>query len=444
MRAKSIFAISLVCAIVLPVRAFAQLSIAGKLMTYRTVDTDSGEELQRIRSWEATSGGSAIEVTVARYPFGTEVQTQCTFGNGRGRPATSLRSVMRAVNGELERSDFDTFDPIYYPFLEQPVTAEMQPGTCLNRRMIDFPALIRGDEMTTWMWSDSGLVGAIFHREGDEKLTVPADTFDAVRVRIDVDLSKIFPRVPELFLKLVKPHFTIWISRAEPYYVLKMVGIGSNPNPKHKNTAVELASIEKAPANLPVATEIAQVDAIGTPVPLVPVNAGHFAQGNRAGRVTLSNGSTDGGELLVTHVAFDNGLATESRTLIDHRASPVTIYLDDRSFDRKGAIARKHVLFFRKPAFPDDPDKELPADLYGADTTLGLVLPERLPAGTDESSFHVMDFYGQVNQLNIRKEEPTSIAIASEDGAGNSREAETDRRCALAVAAAGLLLHPHV
>jgi hypothetical protein len=42
-------------------------------------------------------------------------------------------------------------------------------------------------------------------------------TFDALRVRIDLDLSKVFPHVPELFLKLVKPHFTIWITRREPY-----------------------------------------------------------------------------------------------------------------------------------------------------------------------------------------------------------------------------------
>lgn len=413
MLAKSFFAIILACAI-LPTSAFAQLAIPGKLMTYRTVDTDSGEEIQRIRSWESSSGGNAVEVTTTSYPFGTEVQNQCIFGIGRARPATSFRSVMRAAGGELERSDFDSFDPIYYPFLAQPITDEMQPGTCLNRRMIDFPALVRGDELTTWMWSDSGLVGAIFHRDGDEKLTVPADTFDAVRVRIDVDLSKLFPRVPALFLKLVKPHFTIWISRAEPYYVLKMVGFGSTANSKHKNTAVELVAIEEAPANVPVAAELAQVDAPGPQVALTPVNAGHFAQGDRAGRVTLGKTATNGSELLVTHVAFDNGLATESRTLINHGASPVTVYLDDRSFDKKGAIARKHILFFRKAAFPDDPGKELPADLYGADTTLGLVLPEMLPGGTEEAGFHVMDFFGQVNELRIRKEGTTSVAIASE------------------------------
>ena len=131
--------------------------------------------------------------------------------------------------------------------------------------------------------------------------------------------------------------------------------------------------------------------------------------------MTLSTDSTPEGELLVAHVAFNNGLATESRTLIDPHASPVTVYLDDRSLSATGTIVRKHVLFFRKAAFPEDPNKELPSDLYGGDTTLGLVLPRMLPEGADQSSFHVMDFYGQVNQLTINKQGTTTIALTSDD-----------------------------
>src|ERR1700730_6208028 len=124
----SLLFIALALAIVVPSPASAQLSIPGKAMTYRTVDSDSGEELQRMRSWHATDGHTAVEMTAATYPIGTQVISECAFANGIGRPATSFRSVMRAANGELERSDFDTFDATYYPFLAQPIGADMQPG----------------------------------------------------------------------------------------------------------------------------------------------------------------------------------------------------------------------------------------------------------------------------------------------------------------------------
>ncbi len=410
------FVVFVLAMAMMPAWAFAQLSLPGKVTTYRTVDTDSGEELNRTRAWQATDRGTAVEMTAMKYPVGTEVVSECAFANGPTHPATSYRSVMRSANGEIERSDFDTFDPLYYPFLSQPISADMQPGACLNRRALDLATLIGGGAITTWLWSDSGLVGVILQGDGAEKVTVPAGTFNALRVRIDLDLSKIFPRVPALFLKLVKPSFTLWITRTEPYYVLKMVGFGSNGASQHKNTAIELVSIGELNANdSPTVVDLAQADEPGPRPHVTAVNSASFAQGDRAGHVTLSADSTPQGELLVAHVAFNNGLATESRTLIDPHASPVTVYLDDRSLTATGAIVRKHVLFFRKAAFPDDPKKELPSDLYGGDTTLGLVLPRMLPDGTDQSSFHVMDFYGQVNQLTINKQGTTTIALTTDD-----------------------------
>ena len=410
------FVVFVLAMAMLPARALAQLSLPGKVTTYRTVDTDSGEELNRTRAWQGTDRGTAVEMTAVTFPVGTQVVSECAFANGPTRPATSYRSVMRATNGEIERSDFDTFNPLYYPFLAQPVTPDMQPGACLNRRALDLATLIGGGSITTWLWSDSGLVGVILQGDGDEKVTVPAGTFDALRVRIDLDLSKIFPRVPALFLKLVKPSITLWVTRTEPYSVLKMVGFGSSGGSQHKNTAIELVSIADLNAvESPAVVDLAPADEPGPSPHVTTVNSASFAQGERAGHVTLSTDSTPQGELLVAHVAFNNGLATESRTLLDPHASPVTIYLDDRSLAATGAIVRKHVLFFRKAAFPDDPKKELPSDLYGGDTTLGLVLPRMLPDGNDQSSFHVMDFYGQVNQLTINKQGTTNIALTSDD-----------------------------
>jgi len=401
---------------VFPSRAFAQRSIPGKMVTYRTVDLDSKEVLQESRIWQMSDAHSARELTATAYPAGTRVVGECAFANGFAHPATTFRSIMRSPAGELQRSDFDTFDPKYYPFLAAPIAADMQPGACISRSALNLPALVRGDRITTWIWSDSGLIGVILHQEGNERLTVPAGSFDAIRVRIDVDLSKLFPHVPALFLSVIKPPFTIWITRAEPYYVLKLVGFGEQAGKLHKNTTTELAAIgELNPKDSGIPAELAEAEAVGPQPHLVMVNSGSWTQGDRTGHVTLATAPTSDGELLVTHVAFSNGLATESRTLVDHHASPASAYLDDRSFAESGAIVRKHVLFFRKGAFPDDPTKDLPADLYGADTTLGVLLPRLLPGETDEARFHVMDFYGQVNELIIRREGLMTVALGGDD-----------------------------
>jgi len=81
---------------VLPSPARAQLSIPGKLMTYRTLDLDSGEELERSRSWQVLDAQGARELTAITYAIGTEVVSECTFANGFDRPANrSVRSADR-------------------------------------------------------------------------------------------------------------------------------------------------------------------------------------------------------------------------------------------------------------------------------------------------------------------------------------------------------------
>src|ERR1700722_17658049 len=211
---------------VLPSQSLAQLSIPGKVTTYRTLDLDSGEELEQSRRWQVLDAQGARELTAITYAVGTEVLSECTFANGFTRLATMFRSIMRSKEGELERSDFDTFDPRYYPFLAKPIASDAQPGTCVSKSALDLPTLVGGGQISTWIWSDGGSVGAIFRPEEREKLTVSAGSFDALRVRIDLELSKVFPHVPALFQNLFNPHFTVSITIPHPYYVLKMAGFG--------------------------------------------------------------------------------------------------------------------------------------------------------------------------------------------------------------------------
>ena len=132
----------------IPAKNSANARMAGDRWRHRSRD-DGGDLSGRRPRWSA----NALTPTVRR------------------APATSYRSVMRAANGEIERSDFDTFNPLYYPFLAQPVTSDMQPGACLNRRALDLATLIGGGSITTWLWSDSGMVGVILQGDGEEKVT---------------------------------------------------------------------------------------------------------------------------------------------------------------------------------------------------------------------------------------------------------------------------------
>jgi len=400
-----------------PARALAQLSIPGKLMTYRTVDIDSKEEIDRSRTWESSQGTGDVVITATDYPGGAKMLTECAFANGLSRPSTATRSVLRGPGGELERSDFDTFDPAFYPFLTQAIGPDVQPVGCLGKGVLDLARLVRGDRVTFWMWSDSGLIGATLYPASVETLAIPAGSFEALRVQIKVDLSQLFPRVPTLFLMLVRPSLTIWITRTEPYYILKMTGFGSaNVNAtKHTHTAIELASIAQSPADdSEMRAQLHQADLAPAAPALKVVDTGSFVQGDKSGRVVMSTASTAQGELMIVHVAF-NGLATESRTLIDHRASPPTVYLDDRSYAATDAMVRRHMFFFRRAAFPDDSVEELPGDLYGGDMTLGLVMPRLFPDRSDEARFHVLDFTGAITELAIRKQGVATIALGSDE-----------------------------
>src|ERR1700722_9221491 len=112
--------------LLLPSQSLAQLSIPGKVTTYRTLDLDSGEELERSRSWQVVDAQGARELTAITYAVGTEVLGECTFANGFARPAPTVRSIMRRKTGELERSLFETSDPNNLPFLAKPIAPDAQ------------------------------------------------------------------------------------------------------------------------------------------------------------------------------------------------------------------------------------------------------------------------------------------------------------------------------
>src|SRR5205807_1104226 len=144
-------------------------------------------------------------------------------------------------------------------------------------------------------------------------------------------------------------------------------------------TVIELASIEdRPPKDDQVLVELKDADPTASAPSITPVNSASFTQATRSGRVAMGIVASPPGELVVTRLTYENGLVTESRSLVDQNASPPTLYLEDLSY-MGGTVVRRHLMYFRKKAFPEDPDKDLPRDLYGGDMTLGVILPRLLP-----------------------------------------------------------------
>ena len=396
-----------------PTRAHAQIPIAGKTLTYRIADSDSHQELYRTRMWETVDSNAPAWLTLATFPNGANRFNECVFANGYDRPATSSRSILFSASGELERKDFDTFDPTYYPFLSSTVSADMQPGSCLGKGGLNLATVLNGGKVGFQAWTDSGFIGLNFRREDAETLNLPAGRFDAIRIGVDVDLGRLFPHMPALVLKLFTPTVKFWITKTEPFYILKMVGLGDGGS-KHPHTVIELASIEDPSAKDSSAlAEVHQGDSLPQDPTFALANSGSFVQGERSGHITMSSATVPEGMMVDAKISYTDGIVIENRELIDHRAQPPARYIEDRTFSRDGSVKRRHQLFFRSAAFPTEPEKTFPSDLYGADMTLGMVLPGLVPEVSDTTVFHVMDWYGQVNELEIRRDGETTVPVGS-------------------------------
>ena len=380
---------------------------AGKALDYRVIDSDTGEELWRDTVWR--TAGPPSQWSRAAYPDGDWTLSQCVQGNGADHPATRRLAVTVNAAGQAVESEFDTFDPAYYPFLHRPLPAQpMEPIACFTANGLDYAALQRGEETSLYLWLNEAIFfRLIFRITGRESTSVPAGTFDALKVRVKVDMPSFFPNLPAWaanLLGVLVPDFYAWVAATDRggferggFETVRQTGFAT---PRHKQTMRELVGISDPP--ILSATELDLLHAAGA-APTLPKavvdNTGTFTVGDLRGRAEMTSAKTGAAELFVVRTRTSDGLTIEAHSLVNPSSAPRTAYTEQRTYAPGGGLVRRRHLEFRADAFPTGLNKDLPDDLYAGSFTLAEVFPALRPQSDAAVHLHVLGFDGQVNEL---------------------------------------------
>ena len=403
--ALSLLQFALACAAG-PVLAQQAFIPAGKALDYRMIDSDTGAELWREKVWRSADHAVPSQWSRAVFPDGDWTLSQCVQGNGSSHPATRRLAVTVNASGRAVESEFDTFDSAYYPFLHRPLPAQpMEPAECFTANGLDYAALQRGEDTSLYIWLNEAIFfRLIFRITGKESVSVPAGSFDALKVRVKVDMPTFFPNLPAWAADLIGvmvPDFYAWVVATDrgDFQMVRQTGFTT---PGHKHTMRELLGTSDLPAVAP--SELALLHAAGgaraQPGAVVD-NTGTFNIGDLRGRVVMSTAKEAAGDLLVVRTQFSDGLAIEAHSLINQSSSPKTAYTEQRTYARDGSLVRRRHLEFRADAFPMGLEKNLPDDLYAGSFTLAEVFPGVRPQADETVHLHVLGFDGQVNELAI-------------------------------------------
>ncbi len=393
-----------------PGPVFAQqpaLIPAGKALDYRMIDSDTGAELWREKVWRSADSAAPSQWSRAVYPGSDWTLSQCVQGNGPGRPATRRLAVTVNASGQVVESDFDSFDSAYYPFLHRPLPAQpMEPAACFIANGLDYAALQRGEDTSLYIWLNEAIFfRQIFRITGKESVSVPAGSFDALKVRVKVDMPTFFPNLPAWaanLLGLMVPDFYAWVVATDRggFEMVRQTGFAT---PGHKHTMRELLGTSDLLIVAPSELELLHAASTAPPQPAATVdNTGTFNVGDLRGRVVMSTAKELAGDLLVVRTQFSDGLAIEARSLVNQPppgSSPRTAYTEQRTYAPDGSLVQRKHLEFRADAFPMGLEKDLPGDLYAGSFTLAEVFPGLRPQADETVHLHVLGFDGQVNEL---------------------------------------------
>jgi hypothetical protein len=378
----------------------------GKAAEYRAVDDDTGEAIiDRLKVWSGTDAGQAVIWTEAAFPNGDRMVAECFKGNGTDKPATARLSLLTDWAGKVEGTEFQTFEPSYYPFLHRPLpTQPLEAAACFTAAGLDIAALQRGEEASLYMWvNDAVYFRLIFRIIGKETITVPAGKYEAWRLRSSLDLATLFPDLPRWVtgvMRIFAPDVSVWVSADPSRTMLKLSGLGLGD---HRHAAEELISTGDPPPSPPAGAELLRRARYAPPDPQTTIeNSGTFTVGALQGRATMSSAKIDGSnELLLVRTEFRDRLAIEARSVISHASSPHALYMEQRTYAPKGDLVQRRYLKLDAGAFPLRHALQIPDDLFAESLTLGEVLPTQLPSGANESRFHIIGFDGNLNELRM-------------------------------------------
>jgi hypothetical protein len=377
-----------------------------KALTYRTFDSNSGEELFRSTIYPGVVQGTPVNWTETSFTGGQRMTTECVEGNGEGHPATARMLVLQAANGQVLRSDFDTLNPAFYPFLHRPLpSAPLLSIDCLSGVAVDVDALRRGEEVSLYYW----LNDAIYFRvrlkfENTETLTLPAGRFEAARARVKVDMTTVFPNLPGWAASLMgfmfAPPIEIWVTRDPPYRVLKLAGV---PQGRHHSSTQELIAVADKPNAPPAAAQLV-IESTRAPAesPQQQTNSGTFDLGDTSGRVTTTEGDAGpGSHLVAARAALPNGLAIEGRAIITDLGAPRTTSMEQRTYAANGALVQRKFVRFTPQAFPTERNMYIPGDVYPNSFALAAIFPKVWKPNGGSVRFHILGYDGVVNQLEL-------------------------------------------
>jgi hypothetical protein len=388
----------------------------AKAVEYRAVDDDTGESIiDRLKFWSGTDEGRAVIWTQAAFPNGDHLLAECFKGHGTDKPATARLALLTNSAGQAEETEFETFEPGYYPFLHRPLpTQPLEPAACFTAAGLDIAALRRGEEASLYMWvNDAVYFRLTFRIIGKETITVPAGTYEAWKVRSSLDLATLFPDLPgwvTAVMRIFAPDVYVWVSADPSRTMLKLSGL---PLGDHRHATEELIGTSDPSPSPPAGAELLRQARYAPPDPVTTVeNSGTFTVGTLQGSATMSSAKVEGSdELLLVRTEFRDRLAIEARSVISHASSVHALNMEQRTYAPEGDLVQRKYLKMDAGAFPLMHTVQIPDDLFAGSLTLGEVLPGELPGGGSESRFHIVGFDGNLNELTMWRTGERTLAL---------------------------------
>ena len=402
---------------------------SSQAFTFRETDARTGEQISESRSWKASDLGMPVVWTERVFPDGDREMLECIYGKGLNQPATTRLDMILSRDGQLERSDFDTLDADYYPFLRRPLpNAPLTWAECIGSSSLDINAIENGSDASLWLWvNDTMYFRIVASADRREVLALPAGSYDAIKLRARADMATIVPQLPNWLARLmsvVAPTIEMWVTRTPPHDLLKISGLNE---PGHQQTTSELVKVGPASDVTPIEPDrFRAVATAPSDPPLRVANCGSFNIGDQGGRVEMSTAQTPGGSLLVVRATMQDGLAIENRAWIKAQPTRHAVSMEQRTYARNGALVQRRYLAFNPEAFPfglqvdREITRQLPSDLYPSSLVLGLILPDilhdALPDATSVETLNTLGFDGALDRLDIWRDARPPASDTSDSG----------------------------
>jgi len=240
-------AIALVAGSAPPSRVRAD-AVEHRILEYSVVDTETDQELYRLRGWSEDVPGEPPRVAALShvlFPAGNRIEVRVLFSHDTPPRCLSWEAFIRDRDGDVVGSTREVVVQDAFPFLRRSMPPDTYPplaplGYVLTRLGLgekehaSFHVILMG----------SSVLSMDLSVDARERVVVPAGEFDAYRVRMRVNPESLFPNLPAFarpFVAFFIPTHTLWLSASAPQMLVKFSGqMGPPGSPKLR---VDLISV---------------------------------------------------------------------------------------------------------------------------------------------------------------------------------------------------------